>query len=212
MVASMTWLTITEYLCHRCPMICSFFRTRKPALFSSFMTYSRNAWCALNLISTFYCYGILTSFPWRVPLVQQEVLILPEHMTSPVTQCDIVLFNRQFSALCFVDNYCLSFSPFSFGYCIVCPSIYRFWAPPFNIFKLLLMYLRISRQIAKIISNSPIHSDSRTTMDRFPCFIFDNIKINIENIIQNHKRNAKSSDVIFNLLKAVNIWQNRLAL
>jgi hypothetical protein len=30
--------------------------------------------------------------------------------------------------LCFVDR-CLSFCPFSFGHCGVCPSLYGFWLP-----------------------------------------------------------------------------------
>jgi len=37
----------------------------------------------------------------------------------------------------FVDR-CLPLCPFSFGHCVVCPSIYRFWLPPFGIFKLFL--------------------------------------------------------------------------
>jgi hypothetical protein len=40
---------------------------------------------------------------------------------------------------CFVDQ-CLSFCTFSFGHCVVCSSsIYRFWLPPFGIFKLFFM-------------------------------------------------------------------------
>jgi hypothetical protein len=39
--------------------------------------------------------------------------------------------------VCFVDR-CRSFCPFSFGHCVVCPSIYRFWLPPFGIYKLFL--------------------------------------------------------------------------
>ena len=30
--------------------------------------------------------------------------------------------------VCFVDR-CFSFCTFSFGHCVVCPSIYRFWLP-----------------------------------------------------------------------------------
>ena len=38
--------------------------------------------------------------------------------------------------VCLVDH-CLSFCTFSFGHCLVCSSlIYRFWLPPFGIFKL----------------------------------------------------------------------------
>ena len=37
-VATMTWLTVTEYLCHKWPHICSVCRNQNPVL-SSFMTY-----------------------------------------------------------------------------------------------------------------------------------------------------------------------------
>jgi hypothetical protein len=46
----------------------------------------------------------------------------------------------------------LSFCTFSFDHCVVCPSlIYRFWLPPFGIFKLFLitllaMFLRTTNQ------------------------------------------------------------------
>ena len=42
--------------------------------------------------------------------------------------------------VCFVDR-CLSFCTFSFGHCVVCSSsIYRFWLPPFVIFKLFIHF------------------------------------------------------------------------
>ena len=52
-------------------------------------------------------------------LVEQELLIIPEHMSSPpVTR-----------SVCFVDGW-LSFCTFSFGHCVVCSSsIYGFWLP-----------------------------------------------------------------------------------
>ena len=41
--------------------------------------------------------------------------------------------------VCFVDR-CLSFCPFSFGRCVVCPSsIYAFWLPPFGILDLRIL-------------------------------------------------------------------------
>ena len=40
---------------------------------------------------------------------------------------------------CFVDR-CLSFCTFPFVHCVVCSSsMYRFWLPPFGIFKLFVM-------------------------------------------------------------------------
>ena len=38
---------------------------------------------------------------------------------------EFMLNNLKFSVLCFVDH-CLSVCPFSFGSCIVCPSIYMY--------------------------------------------------------------------------------------
>ena len=58
----------------------------------------------------------------RVSLVEQELLILPKHLSSPrvrVTR-SLVLY------VCLVDR-CLSFCTFSFGHCVVCSSsIYGF--------------------------------------------------------------------------------------
>ena len=55
---------------------------------------------------------------------------LPEHLGSPL------VFN-----VYFVDR-CSSFCPLSFGHRVVCSSIYRFWLPPFAIFKLFLCLLK----------------------------------------------------------------------
>ena len=73
--------------------------------------------------------GSVTRLTQRVPLVEQELLTLPEHMSSiPVRATrSLVLY------VCFVDP-CLSFCTFSFGHCVVCSSIYGF--------SLLLWYLQ----------------------------------------------------------------------
>ena len=55
MVVTMTWLTVTEYLCHKGPRICY-------------------ACCKLFPVRP---------HPQRVPLVGHELLNLPEHMISP---------------------------------------------------------------------------------------------------------------------------------
>jgi hypothetical protein len=74
------------------------------------------------------------------PLVEQELLTLPEHLSShPV--CNGVRVTRSL-VLCvyFVDR-CLSFCTFSFGHCVVCSSsICRFWLP--------LWYLRTLLRIS----------------------------------------------------------------
>ena len=61
----------------------------------------------------------------RVPLVKQEVLILSEHLNTPPV-FSAVRVTRSF-VLCvrFVDR-CVSFCPFSFGHCVVWPSINGF--------------------------------------------------------------------------------------
>jgi hypothetical protein len=66
-----------------------------------------------------------------VPLADQELLTLPEHMNStPVFSW--VRVTRSFVLyVCFVDR-CFSFCTFSFGHCVVCPSIYGLWLPNHN--------------------------------------------------------------------------------
>ena len=69
----------------------------------------------------------LTRYTRRMPLVEQELLSLPEFTQVfggvCVTRSGLVL------CVCFVDC-CLSFCRFSFGHCVVCSSlIYRFRLP-----------------------------------------------------------------------------------
>jgi hypothetical protein len=88
---------------------------------------------AFNKSNTFrgYFTGMLHVFTigyWhsmrRVPLEEQELPTLPEHLSSPpVVSRSLVL------CVCFVDH-CLLFCFFSFCHCLVCPSsIYGFWLP-----------------------------------------------------------------------------------
>jgi hypothetical protein len=97
-VATMTWLTVMEYLCHTWPWICSTCRNHFPNL-SSFMTY----------------YRFVTRLTRRVPLVEQELLILPEHLSSSLVFSGVPIRVTRSLALyvCFVDR-CLSFCTFSF--------------------------------------------------------------------------------------------------
>jgi hypothetical protein len=65
----------------------------------------------------------------RVPLVEQELLTLPEHMSSPPVFSGVRVTRSLVLYVCFVDR-CLSFCTFSFGHCVVCSSsIYGFWLP-----------------------------------------------------------------------------------
>jgi hypothetical protein len=107
-VATMTWLTVMEYLCHKWPRICSTCRKHFP-IPSSLMTY----------------HGFVTRLTRRVSLVEQELLTLPEILNSPPVFGGVHVTR---SAVLFVC--CLSFCTFSFGQCVVCTSsIYRFSLP-----------------------------------------------------------------------------------
>ena len=56
-----------------------------------------------------------------VPLVEQELLSLPEHLSSSSVFSGVRVTRSLVLCVCFVDR-CLSFCPFSFGHCVVCPS------------------------------------------------------------------------------------------
>jgi len=65
----------------------------------------------------------------QVPLVEQELPTLPEHLSSPPVFSGVRVTRSLVLYVCFVDR-CLSFCAFSFGHCVVCSSsIYRFWLP-----------------------------------------------------------------------------------
>ena len=65
----------------------------------------------------------------RVPLVEQELLTVPEHLSSPPIFSGVRVTRSLVSCIRFVDR-CLSYYTFSVGHCIVCSSsIYGFWLP-----------------------------------------------------------------------------------
>jgi len=76
--------------------------------------------------------GFVTRLTRRVPLVEQELLTLPDHLSSPPVfsgVCDTRSLVLYVHFVCFVDR-CLSFCTFSFGHCVVCStSICGFWLP-----------------------------------------------------------------------------------
>ena len=73
-------------------------------------------------------YRLVTRLTRRVPLVEQELFILLEHMRSPPVFSGVRVTRSLVLCVCFVDR-CLSLCPLSFGHCVVCPSIYIFWLP-----------------------------------------------------------------------------------
>jgi hypothetical protein len=71
--------------------------------------------------------GFVTRLTRRVPLVEQELLTLVEHLSSPPLFSGVRVTRSLVLHVCFVDG-CLSFCTFSFGHCVVCSSsIYGFW-------------------------------------------------------------------------------------
>jgi hypothetical protein len=72
--------------------------------------------------------GFVTRLTRRVPLVEHELLTLPEHLRSPPVFSGVRVARSLALYVCFVDR-CFSFCAFSFGHCVVCSSIYEFWLP-----------------------------------------------------------------------------------
>jgi hypothetical protein len=72
--------------------------------------------------------GFVTRLTRRVPLVEQELLNLPEHLSSFPVFNGVRVTRSLVLCVCFVDR-CLSLCTFSLGHCVVCSSIYGFWLP-----------------------------------------------------------------------------------
>jgi hypothetical protein len=73
--------------------------------------------------------GFVSRLTQRVPLVEQELLTLPEHLSSPPVFSGVRVTRSLVLYVCVVDR-CLSFCTLTFGHCVVCSSsIYRFWLP-----------------------------------------------------------------------------------
>ena len=107
-----------EYLCHKWPRTCSTSRSFP------------RSW----LIT-----GFVTRLKRRVSLVEQELLTLPKHLSSPPVFNGVRVTRSLVLYVCFVDR-CLSFCTFSFGNCVVCSSsIYGFWLPLWYLQTLLVL-------------------------------------------------------------------------
>jgi hypothetical protein len=73
--------------------------------------------------------GFVTRLTRWVPLVEQEMLTLPEHLSSHPVFSGVRVTRSLVLYVCCVDR-CLSFCTFSFGHCVVCSSsTYGFWLP-----------------------------------------------------------------------------------
>jgi len=65
--------------------------------------------------------GFVTRLARQVPLVEQELLTLPEHLSSPPVFSGVRVTRSLVLCVCFVDR--LSYCPFSFGHCVVCSCL-----------------------------------------------------------------------------------------
>ncbi len=76
---------------------------------------------SIGAYSIFKQARFVTRLTRRVPLVEQELLILPEHLSSPPVFSGVSVTRSLVLYVCFVDS-CLSFCTFSFDHCVVCSS------------------------------------------------------------------------------------------
>jgi hypothetical protein len=88
--------------------------------------------------------GSVTRLKRWVQLAEQELITLPEHLSSPPAFSGVRVTRSLVLYVCFVDR-CLSFCTFSFGHCVVCSSlIYGFWLPLWYLQTLLIWYIYYS--------------------------------------------------------------------
>ena len=118
----------------------------------------------------------LTRLIRRVPLVEQELLTLQEHLRSSPVFSRVGVTRSLVLYVCFVDR-CLSFCTFSFGHCVVCSSSkYGFWLPIWYL-QTLLLSIRWLKTYSSEIKHQLINQPSIQfikTIDVFDSFIIIN--------------------------------------
>jgi hypothetical protein len=133
-------------------------------------------------VCTYFLYLIhditkfLTRLIRRVPLVEQELLTLQEHLRSSPVFSRVGVTRSLVLYVCFVDR-CLSFCTFSFGHCVVCSSSkYGFWLPIWYL-QTLLLSIRWLKTYLSEIKHQSINQPSIQfikTIDVLDCFIIIN--------------------------------------
>ena len=84
-----------------------------------------------------------------MPLVEQELLTLLEHLSSPPVLSRVRVTRSLVLCVCFEDR-CLSFFTLFFCHCVVCSSlIYRFWLPLWYLQTLLILILFVWSAVYK---------------------------------------------------------------
>ena len=104
---------------------------------------------------------ILGNCALTVRTVEQELLILPEHLSSPSVFSGVRVTRSLILCVCFVDR--LSFCTFSFGHYVVCsPSIYWFWLPLWY----LQTILNVIRYLFEKIQKRTLSEQFRNPMEK----------------------------------------------
>ena len=95
--------------------------------------------------------GCVTRLTRRVSLVEQELLTLPEHLSSPLGFSGLRFTPSLVLCVCFIDR-CLLFCTFSYGHCFVCSSpIYGLWLPLWYLQSLLIVIWQIFQSYIGIV-------------------------------------------------------------
>ena len=91
----MTWLTAMEYMCHKWP--------RHVSLVVNTSRFFPHSW---------FTTGVVTRLTWRVPLMEQELYTLLEHLISPPVFSGVRVTRSFVLCVCFLDR-CFALCPFS---------------------------------------------------------------------------------------------------
>jgi hypothetical protein len=107
---------------------------------------------------------ILGNCPLTVKTVEQELVILPEHLSLPSVFSGVRVTRSLVLCVCFVDR-CLSFCTFSFGHYVVCSSsIYWFWLPLWY----LQTILNVIRYLFEKIQKRTLSKQIQNPMEKTP--------------------------------------------
>jgi hypothetical protein len=117
--------------------------------------------------------GSVTRLTRRVLLVEQELPTFPKHLSLPPVLRGIRVTRYLVLYVCFVDR-CLSFCPFSFGHCVVCPSSnYGLWLPLWYIQTLLIDERFLLQSQTRVHLNCEVANDVKY-IKSFPFHHFGN--------------------------------------
>ena len=112
--------------------------------------------------------GFVIRLTRRVLIVEQEMITIPEHLSSPPVFGGVRITRSLVWCLYFVDRF-LCFCSFSFGHCVLCPSIYGS-DYSFGIFKIFLRYMEVKTQNLNLYFNSKFSFFYESLWNFLPAF------------------------------------------